>query len=51
MEKNSCKQKVDFYVQMNKKLTLDDDVNELNRIFIGFRHGIEFLRDGRLWVE
>ena len=51
MEKNSCTQKVDFYVQLNKTLTLDDDVNELNRIFIGFKHGIEFLRDGRLWVD
>lgn len=51
MEKNSCKQKVDFYVQLNKKLTLDDEVNELNRIFFGFKHGIEFLLDGRLWVD
>ena len=51
MEKNFVTAKLNLVVQLNKELHLDADTNELNRIFIGFKHAVELFSDARLWVD
>ena len=51
MEKNFVTVKLDIQAQLNKALTITDDTNELNKIFIGFKHAVEFFSDARLWID